>query len=138
MVYTEILNTRVTACQSGVRINHLSYADDTILFGSGDKGSIIIMMKVLRDHEKVSGQMINKSKSFSYLHDKTPLIVAIRLRILSGIRQGNFPFIYLGCPVFYGRKNDTHFGKTSSFLLEVNSFSSIMLYNQCPCTYYQL
>ncbi|WMV09821.1 hypothetical protein MTR67_003206 [Solanum verrucosum] len=35
-------------------INHLSYADDTILFGSSDKGSIIKMMKVLTDYEKVS------------------------------------------------------------------------------------
>ncbi|WMV28797.1 hypothetical protein MTR67_022182 [Solanum verrucosum] len=90
-------------------INHLSYADDTILFCSGDRTSIIKMMRILRGYEKISGQLINKAKSAFYLHDETLLIVAIRLRKLSGIRQGNFPFIYLGCPVFYGRKNKTHF-----------------------------
>lgn len=90
-------------------INHLSYADDTILFCSGDRSSVIKIMNVLREYEKVSGQMINKSKSSFYLHEKTPLIVSIRLRRLTGIRQGNFPFTYLGCPVFYGRKVKSHF-----------------------------
>ncbi|WMV24639.1 hypothetical protein MTR67_018024 [Solanum verrucosum] len=90
-------------------INHLSYADDTILFCSGDRVSVIKMMKILKDYEAISGQMINKSKSFFYLHDKTPLIVAIRMRRLTGIRQGNFPFIYLGFPVFYGRNNSCYY-----------------------------
>uniref|UniRef100_A0A0V0HIZ2 Putative ovule protein n=1 Tax=Solanum chacoense TaxID=4108 RepID=A0A0V0HIZ2_SOLCH len=71
--------------------------------------SVIKMMKVLRDYERTSGQMINKSKSFFYLYDKTLLIVATRMRRLIGIRQGNFPFLYLGCPVFYGRKVASYF-----------------------------
>ncbi|WMV31014.1 hypothetical protein MTR67_024399 [Solanum verrucosum] len=66
-------------------------------------------MTVIRDYEEISGQMVNKAKSAFYLHDKTPLIVAIRMRKLTGIRQGNFPFIYLGCPIFYGRKINSHF-----------------------------
>ncbi|WMV14216.1 hypothetical protein MTR67_007601 [Solanum verrucosum] len=68
------------------QINHLSYVDDTILFCSGDRRTLIKMMRVLRDYENTSGQMINKAKSFFYLHDKTPLIVAIRLRRLTGIK----------------------------------------------------
>lgn len=55
--------------------------------------------------------MINKEKSFFYLHGKTPLIVAIRLRRLARIRQGNFPFMYLGCQVLYGRRNAIYFGE---------------------------
>ncbi|XP_015158226.1 uncharacterized protein [Solanum tuberosum] len=90
-------------------INHLSYADDTILFCSGARSSVIKMMTVIRDYEEISGQMVNKAKSAFYLHDKTPLIVPIRMRKLTGIRQGNFPFTYLGCPVFYGRKINSHF-----------------------------
>lgn len=82
------------------KINHLSYVDDTILFCSGDRVSVIITMNVLRDYEKISGQLINKEKSSFYLHDNTPLIAAIRLRRLSGIRQGSFPFKYQGCLVF--------------------------------------
>lgn len=37
------------------KINHLSYADDTILFRSANKRLVHLMMKVLRDYEKVSG-----------------------------------------------------------------------------------
>ncbi|WMV51732.1 hypothetical protein MTR67_045117 [Solanum verrucosum] len=90
-------------------INHLSYADDTILFCSGDKGSIIKMMMVLQRYEEVSGQLINMAKSYFYLHEKTPLIFFIRLRKLTGIRQGEFSMTYLGCPVFYGRKKSSYF-----------------------------
>lgn len=61
-------------------INHLSYADDTILFCSED---IIKMIKVLRNYEDISGQLINKSKSFFYLHEKTSLICTIKLRKLT-------------------------------------------------------
>lgn len=72
------------------RINHLVYADDIILFCSGKKGSMIKMLKVFRDYELVSRQKINKGKSYFYLHDITPFCVAIRLRRLTRIKQGNF------------------------------------------------
>lgn len=90
-------------------INHLAYTDDTILFYSGERSLVKKMMNVLREYESISDQLINKAKSSFYLHDKTPLIVAIRLRRLAGIRQGNFPFNYLGCPIFYGRKKKIYF-----------------------------
>ncbi|KAK4723692.1 hypothetical protein R3W88_026471 [Solanum pinnatisectum] len=87
-------------------INHLSYANYTILFCSGERKSIRKMIGVLRHYEYISGQMVNLSKSLVYLHDNTPLIVGMRLRRITEIKQGSFPFIYLGCPVFYGRKKN--------------------------------
>lgn len=66
-------------------------------------------MGILKEYEKISGQLINLNKSFFYLHDNTPLIVAMRLRRITGIRQGNFPFTYLGCLVFYGRKRNGYY-----------------------------
>lgn len=53
--------------------------------------------------------MINLSKSFIYLHEKTSLVVGRRLRRWTRIGQGLFPFTYLGCPTFYGRKKKEHF-----------------------------
>jgi len=67
------------------------------------------MMQVLREYEMMSGQMINLEKSLLYLHEKTPIRVCNRIKKITGIRQGVFPFVYLGCPVFYGRKNKSHF-----------------------------
>lgn len=43
------------------------------------------------------------------MHGKTPTAVGQRLRKIIGIGQGSFPFIYLGCPIFYGRKKKTYF-----------------------------
>lgn len=91
------------------KVNHLSYADDTILFCSTNKKSVRIMMEVLRSYEKVSGQLINLAKSFFYLHDKGPIIVGQKLRKWKGIGQGSFPFTYLGCPIFYGGKKKEYF-----------------------------
>ncbi|KAK4724096.1 hypothetical protein R3W88_026875 [Solanum pinnatisectum] len=90
-------------------INHLSYADDMILFYLGEKKSVGMVIKVLREYERISGQMVNLNKSFFYLHDNTPLIVSLRLRRMTGIKQRSFPFTYLGCPVFYGRKKLRYF-----------------------------
>lgn len=67
------------------------------------------MMHVLKGYEIVSGQLINKSKSYFYLHEETPLIFAIRLRKLTDIRQGDFPFTYLRCPVYYRRRRGSYF-----------------------------
>lgn len=90
-------------------INYLSYANDTILFCSGEAYSIKKMMKVLRDYELVSGQMIKLDKSLFYLHDKVPPRVAARIKRITGIRQDGFPFTYLGCPILYGRRKKVYF-----------------------------
>jgi len=92
-----------------LEINHLSYADDTILFCSGQLSSIRKMMQILRNYEMVSGQMNHLNKNLVYLHEKVPIGVCNRIRRLTEIRQGSFPFIYFGCPIFYGRKNKSHF-----------------------------
>lgn len=47
------------------QINHLSYANDTILFGSGDKYLVCKMMEVMTRYENISGQLINKKRASS-------------------------------------------------------------------------
>ncbi|XP_015163816.1 uncharacterized protein [Solanum tuberosum] len=54
-------------------INHLSYADDTILFYSGHPNSMKKMKNVLRGYGIVSGKMINIDKCLFYLHEKVPV-----------------------------------------------------------------
>lgn len=97
----------------------MSYADDTILFRSANKYLVRRMMQVLRDYEKVSGQMINLNKSFLYVHEKTPTVVGQRLRRRTGIKQGHFSFTYLGCPIFYGRKKEYFEGLVKKYMPEL-------------------
>lgn len=66
------------------------------------------MTQGLKGCEDILGQLINKAKGFFYLYEKTPLIYTIILRKLTGIKQGNFPLTYLGCPIYYGKKACIH------------------------------
>lgn len=95
---------------SGVLTLTTQYMQMTLFFSTqGDRILVLNMMNILRRYEEVSGQMINKSKSYFYLHEKTPLIFTVRLRKLTGIRKRYFSFMYLGCHVFYGRKRNKFF-----------------------------
>lgn len=67
------------------------------------------MMEVLKKYEDVSVQKINKNKISFFLHDYTPLAVAIRLSRVRGIKQDKFSFTYLGCPVYYGKGKTVYF-----------------------------
>uniref|UniRef100_M1AVD4 Non-LTR retroelement reverse transcriptase n=1 Tax=Solanum tuberosum TaxID=4113 RepID=M1AVD4_SOLTU len=51
-------------------INHLAYADDTIIFVDADRISLQMIMKLLDDYEKQSGQKINKEKSVFFVFNK--------------------------------------------------------------------
>ncbi|WMV13941.1 hypothetical protein MTR67_007326 [Solanum verrucosum] len=75
----------------------------------GHKGSIKKIMAVLNKYEKISGQLINLTKSYMYFHEKVSIAVRNRIRRTTRIGVGSFPFTYLGCPMFYGRKKICHF-----------------------------
>ncbi|WMV19930.1 hypothetical protein MTR67_013315 [Solanum verrucosum] len=49
-------------------LNHLVYADDTIIFTSSNKYSLERIMEYLQEYETESGQKINKHKSAFILH----------------------------------------------------------------------
>ncbi|XP_060216654.1 uncharacterized protein LOC132644113 [Lycium barbarum] len=85
------------------KINHLSYADDTIIFSSSCEISLGLIMNVLKNYEQASGQLINKSKSSIYLHDRVDNEVFQKVERITGIARKNFPLMYLGCPIFYAR-----------------------------------
>ncbi|XP_059289496.1 uncharacterized protein LOC132043021 [Lycium ferocissimum] len=74
-----------------------------------DSQDLKLMMRVLNRYEKVSGQLINLNKSAFYVHEKVQSGLVSRLKQITGIRQGLFPFTYLGCPIFYSRNRISHY-----------------------------
>ncbi|XP_070028603.1 uncharacterized protein [Nicotiana sylvestris] len=103
------LHTNLYFCGFGMpkwspKINHLAYTDDMIIFSSSDETSLMLIMQVLNAYEVASGQLVNKTKSAVYLHNLTDMEVVNKVERITGIHRNDFPIIYLGCPIFYGRR----------------------------------
>ncbi|XP_060183208.1 uncharacterized protein LOC132613177 [Lycium barbarum] len=91
-------------------LNHLAYTDNTIIVSSADNDSLNMIMKVLQDYEKVSGQLNNKRKSSFYMFAKVlQNIVGVAATI--GFSRGCFPFVYLRCPISHAKKRKTDYSE---------------------------
>ncbi|XP_075084870.1 putative mitochondrial protein AtMg01250 [Nicotiana tabacum] len=73
------------------KINHLAYADDTIIFSSSDVPSLPLIMEVLYAYEVASGKLINKSKSAVYLHSLFSDEVVDKIERITRISKQKFP-----------------------------------------------
>ncbi|XP_074305794.1 uncharacterized protein LOC141641015 [Silene latifolia] len=85
-----------------IRLNHLCFADDLLMFCRGDKTSIITILRAFATFSKASGLEINREKSDIYFNGMSSADVQYVLRI-SGFKEGQFPFRYLGIPISYKR-----------------------------------
>lgn len=88
-------------------ISHLSYADDVIIFSSGKKKSLLLIMKTIRNYELCSGQKINVQKSSFITGSSLAPDRKEKIKRITGFSHKLIPVKYLGCPLFYGRKKKT-------------------------------
>ncbi|WMV24703.1 hypothetical protein MTR67_018088 [Solanum verrucosum] len=91
------------------KVNHLAFADDMIILCKAEIGTMQMVNGVLERYEKMSGQKINKEKSAIYLHDKVSQGDVVVAEVATGILRKEFPFTYLGCPIFYRRKQKAYY-----------------------------
>ncbi|XP_059288171.1 uncharacterized protein LOC132041478 [Lycium ferocissimum] len=87
----------------------LTWCSDYCQTIAADQHSVKLMMRVLTRYEKVSGQLVNMNKSAFYVHEKVQSGLVSRLKQITRIRQGFFPFTYLGCPIFYSRNKISYY-----------------------------
>lgn len=114
--------------REGPKINHLSYADDLIIFCSGKTYTLELIMATLTNYEKNSGQLINREKSCFLVDDsmseKRKSIVANCL----DLQKKDFPITYFGCPIFVGRKKIQYFSNIATKIIQkVSSWNSTLL-----------
>ncbi|KAK6777637.1 hypothetical protein RDI58_024355 [Solanum bulbocastanum] len=95
----------------GPQINHLSFADDIIIFTSGRKHSLNLIMQTLATYERTSGQLINKAKSHFMLHPNAFRTSCDRIKRATGFHKKDAPFTYLGCPISTGRHRIIYFSE---------------------------
>ncbi|XP_057790741.1 uncharacterized protein LOC131007841 [Salvia miltiorrhiza] len=82
---------------------HLFYADDILVFCKASVRNAETIKHILEFYGSLSGQICSSQKSYIYFLNRvtTPLRRAIGHIINFPI--GNFPFIYLGVPLFVGK-----------------------------------
>jgi len=93
------------------QINHLSFADDIIIFTSERKHSLKLIMKTLAIYEQTSGQLINKAKSHFLLPSNAFRTTSDIIKKYTGFHQKEAPITYLGCPLFIGRPRIIYFSE---------------------------
>ncbi|KAI3472963.1 hypothetical protein Pfo_029210 [Paulownia fortunei] len=82
----------------GLRISHLSYADDIIIFTNSSVKGLRRLMKFLQHYNKVSGQNINTSKSSFTVSKRCSNLIIQRLQFITGFSLKHLPITYLGTP----------------------------------------
>ncbi|XP_074301151.1 uncharacterized protein LOC141632503 [Silene latifolia] len=85
-----------------LRLTHLCFADDLLMFCRGDRQSICAILRDFATFSKASGLVMNREKSDIYFNGMCNEDRHYVMRV-SGFREGNFPFRYLGIPISYKR-----------------------------------
>jgi len=93
------------------QINHLSFADDIIIFTSERKHSLKLIMKTLAIYEQTSGQLINKAKSHFLLPSNAFRTTSDIIKKYTGFHQKEAPITYLGCLLFISRPRIIYFSE---------------------------
>nr|XP_033509671.1 uncharacterized protein LOC117274475 [Nicotiana tomentosiformis] len=68
-----------------------------------------LVLKQIKSYERSSGQQVNRDKSFFLASPKTSPSRINRMREATGFMDHGFPFNYLGCPIYIGRKQIAYF-----------------------------
>ncbi|XP_055812082.1 uncharacterized protein LOC129881999 [Solanum dulcamara] len=95
--------------RNGPQINHLSFAENIIIFTFTCKYSLKLIITTLQVYENTSGQLVNKDKSQLLIPANTANEIIDRVGTITGFKCTNGPITYLGCPFYIGRQRINYF-----------------------------
>ncbi|XP_019263897.1 PREDICTED: uncharacterized protein LOC109241591 [Nicotiana attenuata] len=84
----------------GPQLNHLSFADNIIIFTYGKRSSLQKIMWILNNYESTSGQQINRHKSHFMTSPCAFSSAVRRIQSVTGFTKKSSPLTYLGCPLY--------------------------------------
>ncbi|XP_074266598.1 uncharacterized protein LOC141589875 [Silene latifolia] len=85
-----------------LRLSHLMFADDLLLFSKGDVASIMVLLRSFSTFLHASGLQMNATKTNAYFKGVSKELKADVLQV-SGFIEGQLPFRYLGIPITCGK-----------------------------------
>jgi hypothetical protein len=101
--------TGVPTSKKGLRINHLFFADDNILFCKANPHHGRKMSDLLQTYENASGQRLNKDKTYIFFSRNTSPEVKQTMLVLMGILETSRYDKYLGLPALVGKSRSQAF-----------------------------
>ncbi|XP_074320818.1 uncharacterized protein LOC141657465 [Silene latifolia] len=81
-----------------IRLNHLLFADDLLLFCKGNAVSIMWLLRGFSTFSATSGLVLNNVKTDIYFSGVSKELIEDIVKV-SGFRIGTLPFKYLGVPI---------------------------------------
>ncbi|XP_048492374.1 uncharacterized protein LOC125493253 [Beta vulgaris subsp. vulgaris] len=87
-----------------LKIHHLIFADDLMLFSKGDIQSVVLLVRTLKAFAESSGLEASPEKTAIYFGNVKE-VDQNRILQITGYRKGIFPFRYLGVPITSKRLN---------------------------------
>ena len=135
----------------GPAVSHLLFADDSLFFCKANVAECDVILKLLKDYEAVSGQLINFDKSSLQFGHKVPDSQKVKIQNKLGITKLGGMGNYLGIPESLGgskiqgigflneRVNNKVNSWTVRFLIKgdkevmINSVASIMSNHVMSC-----
>ncbi|XP_019258966.1 PREDICTED: uncharacterized protein LOC109237163 [Nicotiana attenuata] len=114
--------------QRGPMINHLAYTDDIVIFCGGNNMTNKLIKKTIDRYEKASRQKVNNDKSFFITAPHTYAARINKIRNATSYMDKSFPFSYLGCPIYFGRKTSNLFDvMLSKIIKKLNGWQANMM-----------
>ncbi|KAK4396610.1 hypothetical protein Sango_1497600 [Sesamum angolense] len=102
-----------------IRVSHLAYADDLMIFTTTCRQNMELLRELLRANERVSGQLINGSKSSFIVGRQASSLQTQAVQDVLGYQLKHLPVTYLGVPLYKGNRKACLFDSIISRLRDM-------------------
>ena len=99
----------VKICRGGLRLSHLFFADDSLIFCKATLEECDELQRLLGVYEKASGQQLNRAKTSLFFSSNTSRDVQEEIKTQFGAQIIKQHKKYLGLPSLVGRNKRTTF-----------------------------